>query len=225
MTKLQRAEEAFRKDLKDVESTLDPTLREYKVKALDMTIARYEKYHQRAISAGFIVKTTPSSASSTSTSTSAVGNLGKGSHQDDPRPLDSSEINWKLLPKWDVSWKKERDLEAFLKNMSNFRTIVTRKGNRPFAEGACQCWLNTFRHLGGSVAELTSQMEEAQDWDEMQTWFKDWFTKSDGTVDAVHCCSLVWQKDMPIARFGQIFKSAAVANGFISPIMSTELRR
>ncbi|KAF9083509.1 hypothetical protein BGX29_003101, partial [Mortierella sp. GBA35] len=141
LRKLYEAEETFRKDLEAVEKTLDPLIRQYKVKALDMTLARFEKYRQRAISARFIVISTQSSissASSTATTTDSIST--KESSRNDGRPLDSSDISWKLLPKWDANWKKERDLEAFLKNMSNFRTM----------------------------------MEEAQEWNEMQTRFKDW---------------------------------------------------
>jgi len=77
---------------------------------------------------------------------------------------------------------------------------VTRSDKRSFADGvACQCWLITFLHLGGNVSELTTQIQEAQTWDDMQNYFNDWFTKSDAATDAIHFQSLVWQKDVPIA--------------------------
>ncbi|KAG0197220.1 hypothetical protein BGX33_000840, partial [Mortierella sp. NVP41] len=125
LSKLYEAEETFRKDLEAVEKTLDPLIRQYKVKALDMTLAPFEKYRQRAISARFIVISTQSSissASSTATTTDSIST--KESSRNDGRPLDSSDISWKLLPKWDANWKKERNFEAFLKNMSNFRTMM-----------------------------------------------------------------------------------------------------
>ncbi|KAF9536190.1 hypothetical protein EC957_012224 [Mortierella hygrophila] len=213
MLKLHEAESSFRKDLEAAEQTLDLNIQRLKYMAVEMSLARFEKYQKRAIAAGFITSPSqPSASSSTSSTTSVESSLVKISSIDDGKPLDCSDINWQLLPKWNAEWKKERDLEAFLKIMSNFHTTITRSGKRPFAEGvACQCWLSSFRHLGGSVSELTTQIEEARSWDAMQSCFKDWFTRSDCSIDAVHFESLVWQRDVPIARFGQIFKSAASA--------------
>jgi len=144
--KMQEAEATFHKDLEALELTIDPMIRQYKVKAVDMALAHFEKYQQCAIAAGFISPPSQSSISppSLSISTSDRSTIPHLLKQDD-RPLESSDINWKLLPKWDATWNKEQDLVTFLRNMANFRKTVTHSDKCPFADSvACQCWLSTF---------------------------------------------------------------------------------
>ncbi|KAF9367150.1 hypothetical protein CPB97_006222, partial [Podila verticillata] len=99
LNKLQEAEATFRKDLEALELTIDPMIRQYKAKAVDMALAHFEKYQQRAIAAGFISPPSQSSISppSLSISTSDRSTIPHLLKQDD-RPLESSDINWKLLP-------------------------------------------------------------------------------------------------------------------------------
>src|ERR1700757_3105470 len=124
-------------------------------KAMEMSLARFTEYQQRAVHAGYIDP--PSQPSATSTTSSSIKDsmsVRELSKDDSVPPLESKDLNWKLLPKWNVAWKKENDLEAFLKTMSNFHTTATKRGKRSFAEGvACQCWLSTFSHIGGSMIE------------------------------------------------------------------------
>jgi hypothetical protein len=66
----------------------------------------------------------------------------------------------------------------------------------------------TLKNLGGKAFILATQIKNANSWDEMQSLFRDWFAKGDKTNNALFFETLVWSKEMPIARFGQMFKSA-----------------
>ncbi|KAG0076340.1 hypothetical protein BGZ93_001153 [Podila epicladia] len=90
---MQEAEANFCKDLEALETTIDPMIQQYKAKAVDMALARFEKYQQRAIAEGFISpQSQPSiSPSLLSTSTSDRWSASQ-SLKDDIRPLESSDI-------------------------------------------------------------------------------------------------------------------------------------
>jgi len=80
-----------------------------------MALACFEKYQQHAVTAGFISPLSQSSILPPSLLilTSDRSTIPQTPKQDDC-PLESSDINWKLLPKWDATWNKERDLVTFL---------------------------------------------------------------------------------------------------------------
>ena len=132
--KLHQAEQRFRHDLEETERTVDPVIRQYKVRSLDMSWTSYEKYRQRAIVAGFITPSTSSQTSALSIPVTTDTTSDKDPTRIVAKPLECSDINLRLLPKWEADWKLERDLEAFLKNMSNFRKVVIQNGKRCFAD-------------------------------------------------------------------------------------------
>ena len=220
MGRLQEAEQSYRKDLEMLERTVDDTIRHFKTKALEMTYQRYVRYQQRAIAAGYIAD--PALLSSTAATSSTTTSV----HQDNNNtPIESKDINLKRIPVWDVQWKTEHDLEMFMTTMDNFWSTTTHSGKRSFAEGvACQCWMATLKNLGGKAFILATQIKNANSWDEMQSLFRDWFAKGDKTNNALFFETLVWSKEMPIARFGQMFKSAAEANGFLTSAESEDMR-
>ena len=124
--KMQDAEMTFCKDLEALEVSIDPMIHQYKAKAVDMALAHFEKYQQCAVTARFISPLSQSSILPPSLliSTSDRSTIPQLPKQDD-HLLESSDINWKLLPKWHATWNKERDLVTFLQNMANFRKTVT----------------------------------------------------------------------------------------------------
>ncbi|KAG0320342.1 hypothetical protein BGZ97_000261 [Linnemannia gamsii] len=71
-------------------------------KSLDMLWSNYGKYRQWAILAGFISPTTSLLPPSTAPITSKVTSI-KDSSTHDSRPLDCSDVNWKLLPRWEAA--------------------------------------------------------------------------------------------------------------------------
>ncbi|KAG0241498.1 hypothetical protein BGX31_001104 [Mortierella sp. GBA43] len=121
-----------------------------------------------------------------------------------------AKIDCKLIPQWLPTWSSTKDVKVHVTRMRAARDRWTKGGQLELTvPEAKEVWTESLKQLGGRAQTLADILTTATSWDEMETFFCEWFMEAEPNPP-FDLLAVTWEKGTSASRFCQIFKAAVV---------------